>query len=187
MIPITDDTICFANNQQIKITGCATVYGNIEGQQHSVEVYVLEDTSHPLILGANYMQQHGLKLDFSNQSVTWNTCKVWAKKRTTIPPNSESILWGKVPKHLHTGYQGVCSGNSYAHKKKLLVALSVGVVSTNHMIPIKILNPTPNSLTIHKGKPIGEFQILDEKTQIHGTEPGKLPSGISHFCSHASF
>ena len=187
LIPITDDTICLANNQQIKITGCATVYGNIEGQQHSVEVSVLEDTSHPLILGANYMQQHGLKLDFSNQSVTWNTCKVWAKKRTTIPPNSESILWGKVPKHLHTGYQGVCSGSSYAHKKKLLVARSVGVVSTNHMVPIKILNPTPNSLTIHKGKPIGEFQILDEKTQIHGTEPGKSPSGISHFCSHASF
>ena len=95
------------------------------------------------------MQQHGLKLDFSKQSVTWNTCKVWAMKRTTILPNSESILWGKVPKHLHTGYQGVCSGISYAHKKKLLVARSVGVVSTNHMVPIKILNPTPNSLTIH--------------------------------------
>ena len=79
------------------------MYGIIEGKQHSVEVYVLEDTSHPLILGANYMQQHGIKLDFSNKSVTWNTCKVWAKKRTTIPPNSESILWGKVPKHLHTG------------------------------------------------------------------------------------
>ena len=55
------------------------------------------------------------------------------------------------------------------------------------MVPINILNNTPNSLTIHKGKPIGEFQILDEKTQIHGTEPGKSPSGISHFCSHASF
>ena len=49
LIPMTDDTICSANNQQIKITGGATVYGNIEGQQHSVEVYVLEDASHPLI------------------------------------------------------------------------------------------------------------------------------------------
>ena len=29
--------------------------------------------------------------------------------------------------------------------------------------------------------------MFDEKTQIHGTEPGKSPSGISHFCSHASF
>ena len=52
---------------------------------------------------------------------------------------------------------------------------------------IKILNPTPNPLTIHKGKPIGEFQILDGDTQIHGTEPGKSPSGMSHYCLHASF
>ena len=126
------------------------------------------------------MQQHGLKLDFSNQSVTQTKSKVWAKKRTAIPPNSESILWGKVPKHLHTGYQGVCSGSSYAHEQKLLVARSVGVVSTNYMVSIKILNPTSNPLTIHKGNPIGEFQILDGEIQIHCTEPGKSSSGMSH-------
>ena len=57
-----------------------------------MEVYVLEDTSHPLILGANYMRQHGLKLDFSNQSVTWTKSRVWAKKRTTIPRKFESIF-----------------------------------------------------------------------------------------------
>ena len=66
LITITGDTICLANNQQIKISGCATIYGNIQGQQHSVEVYVLEDRSHPLNFVANYMQQHWLKLDFSN-------------------------------------------------------------------------------------------------------------------------
>ena len=175
LVPITDDNIVLANNQQIKITEFSKVYGKIQGKQHSVDMYVLEDTPHPFILGANYMQQHGLKLDFSTQTVWSNTCKISAKKRTIIPPNSESILWGKVPKHLHTGYQGVCSGSSYAHKKKLLVARSVGVVSTNYMVPMKILNPTLTSLTIHKGKPVGEFQILDGESQIHNTEPGKTP------------
>ena len=87
-------------------------------------------------------------------------------------------FYGVVPKHPHTGYQGVCSGSSYVHKKKLLVARSVGVVSTNYMVPIKILNPTPNPLNIHRGKPVGEFQILDGDTQIHGTEPGMSPSGM---------
>ena len=66
LLPITGVTICFANNQEIKITGCTTIYGIIQSQQHSVEVYVLEDMSHPLILGANYMRQHGLKFVFSN-------------------------------------------------------------------------------------------------------------------------
>ena len=40
-----------------------------------MDVYDLDDTSHPFILGANYMQQHGLKLDFSVQTVRSNTCK----------------------------------------------------------------------------------------------------------------
>ena len=75
LIPITDDNIVLANNQQIKIIGFSKVYGKIQGQQHSVDVYDLDDTSHPFILGANYMQQHGLKLDFSNQTVRSNTCK----------------------------------------------------------------------------------------------------------------
>ena len=106
LIPITHDNIVLANNQQITFTGFSKVYGKIQGQQHSVDVSVLKDTSHPFILGANYMQQHGFKLDFSNQTVRSNTCKVWAKKRTIIPPNYQSILWGKVLKHLQTGYQG---------------------------------------------------------------------------------
>ena len=108
-----------------------------------MDVYVVEDTSHPFILGANYMQQHGLKLDFSNQTVRSNTCNIWAKKRTIIPPNSESILWDKIPKHLHTGYQGVCSGSSYAHKKKLLVARSVGVVLYGSYEDIKTYPNSP--------------------------------------------
>ena len=51
----------------------------------------------------------------------------------------------------------------------------MGVVSTNYMAPMKILNPTSTPITIHKGKPVGEFQILDGESQIHNTEPGKNP------------
>ena len=133
------------------------------------------------------MTKHGLTLDFSNQSVTSGTCKVWARKRTIIPANSEYILWGKVPKHLQTGYQGICSGSVYVHKQELLVARSIGVVSTNSMVPIKILNPTPNPLTIHKGKPIGRFQVLAEACQIHSAEPEKSSPGVSPACAQASF
>ena len=137
------------------------------------------DTSHPFILGAYYMQQHGLKLDFSNQTIWSNTCAVWAKKRTAISPNFESILCGKVPKNIHTGYQGVCSGSYYAHKKKLLFVRSVGVVSTIYMVQMRILNPIPP--TIHKGTPIGGFQILDGESQIL-----ENPSGMAQYCSNAS-
>ena len=51
----------------------------------------------------------------------------------------------------------------------------MGVVSINCMVPMKVLNPTPSPLTIHKGKPVGEFQILDGKSQIHKLNLGKNP------------
>ena len=64
LIPITDDNIVLANNQQIKITGFSKVYGKIQGQQHSVDVYILEDTSHPFILGANYCKFGNFRENF---------------------------------------------------------------------------------------------------------------------------
>ena len=51
LLPISDGNIVLANNQEIHITGCATIYGQIQDQKHSMEVYILEDTSHPLIFG----------------------------------------------------------------------------------------------------------------------------------------
>ena len=51
----------------------------------------------------------------------------------------------------------------------------MGVVSANYIVPMKILNPTPIPRAIHKGKPVGEFQILDGESQIHNTEPGTPP------------
>ena len=55
------------------------------------------------------------------------------------------------------------------------------------MVPIKILNSTPNPLTIHKGKPIGRFQILAGACQIHSAEPEKSSPGVSPACAQASF
>ena len=55
------------------------------------------------------------------------------------------------------------------------------------MVPMKILNSTQTPPTIYKGKPVGEFQILDGEIQIHNIEPGEKNSGVSHYCSNVSF
>ena len=77
------------------------------------------------------MNAHSIKLDFSNKTVNFTKCRIWAKKWVTITPNSETVLWDRVPKNICTGFQDACSGISYANRKKLLVARSLAVVSTN--------------------------------------------------------
>lgn len=184
LTPVIDDVIVLANNQEIHITGTAEIQATIQGQQHNIDVYVIKETSHPLLLGTQYMHSHGIKLDFSNKSVQFTNCKVWAKKRITLQPNSETILWGKVPKHANTGYQGVCSGSAYMQKKKLLVSRSLAVVSHDSMVPLKILNPTSQCLTICKGKPLGEFHVIDETYTVHDIGTDKQ---MTSHCSQASY
>lgn len=189
LTPMTEDAIILANNQEIQIVGYTKIQAIIQGKRHFIDVYVIHETSHPLILGVHYMQSHGLKMDFINKSVEFQNCKVWNKKRMTLPPNSETMVWGKVPKHVNSGYQGVCSGSSYVNKKKLLVARSLAIVSTESMVPLKILNPTSESLTIHKGKPLGEFTILDETCTVHdmGTDKRMTADVSTHNCSQANY
>ena len=148
-----------ANNQEIHICGLAQIQATVNKAKHNIDV--IEETSHPLLLGVQYLKQHGIKLDFSSKTLQFAKCKIYNKKQTTLAPNSETIVWGRVPKNICTGFQGICSGSIYVNKKKLLVARSLGVVSTTSLVPIKILNPTSESVQLHRSKPLGEFQILD--------------------------
>ena len=79
-------------------------------------------------------------------------------------------------------------------RKKLLVARSLGVVSTTSLVPIEILNPSSESVQLHRSKPLGEFQILDHTYDIHqsdnilGTVSENTPytAGQKFQCSHVS-
>ena len=62
-----------------------------------------------------------------------------------------------------------------------------GVLSTNYMVPTIILNPTPTTLTIHKEKPVCEFQILDVEVRFTIMNLGKPPQVCHIYCSNASF
>ena len=144
--PLPGDKIILANNQEIHSCGLAQIQATVNKANHNIDVYVIKETSHPLLLGVQYLKQHGIKLDFSSKTVQFTKCKIYTKKRMTLAPNSETIVWGRVPKNICTGFQGICSGSTYVNKKKLFVARSLGVVSTTSLVPIKILNPTSESV-----------------------------------------
>jgi len=87
-------------------------------------------------------------------------------KRLNFPPNSESIVWGKVPQYVCGGFQGVCSGSSIITKKGLLVARCLLTVSPSNMVPIKVMNPTTEAITLHRNRQLGEFNLLDDTINI---------------------
>ena len=106
-----------ANNQEIQIDDIATVTGIIEGNQTSFDVYILKDTSHPLILVTVYLRSNGVILNFNSLSVNFSKLKiVYPNRLNPPPPNSEFIDWGKVPQY-------VCGSKS----DRILVIMSLHV------------------------------------------------------------
>ena len=69
-------------------------------------------------------------------------------------------------------------------KKKLLVSRSLAVVSHDSMVPMKILSPTSQCLTICKFKPLGEFHVIDETYTVDDIGTDKH---MTSHCSQASY
>lgn len=130
-----DETIVLANNQEISINCFATVSAVISGQQQTFSVYVLKDTSNPLILGTEYLRTHGVTLNFDKMSVNASSSVFRSKKKITLKPNSEALIWGKIPKFLSPGLQGICTGSAHVSKKCLFMARSVSVISSDNTVP----------------------------------------------------
>ena len=110
------------------------------GDQHKILVYVLKNTSHPLILGTSYLTSQKIKLDFGEFSIKPRTANVRCMKRVVIPPNTEHLIWGQLPQNILYGQQGVCTNSKYILSKGLITPKALVTVSANKTVPIKVLN-----------------------------------------------
>ena len=86
--PINEE-IKLANNQHIKVIGTVDVKMRTEGNPiNTIKFYLLPKTSHPLILGMNYLRSRNITLKFNDYS-TSKHYKVKSDKRVRVDPNSK--------------------------------------------------------------------------------------------------
>ena len=152
--------IRLADNTKVKVVGVATILLTGSSGQHNIDVYILPNTSHPLILGTEYLHSNNIVLDFSNFSYNIKSARVQTHKRLTIPANSEMIIWGHLPDYIPHGLNGVCSNSTFSLGKGLILAKTLVTVSHNHKVPVKVLNPTSDNIVIPKDRIIAQFSSL---------------------------
>ncbi|CAC5371045.1 unnamed protein product [Mytilus coruscus] len=92
----TSEKIVLANNQSVNIIGVSRIKIQIPQGKHWILVHVFSQTSHPLLLGTDYLVSKKIMLDFSKLTVCSRFCKVKNQKRLSVLPNSEMMVWGKV-------------------------------------------------------------------------------------------
>jgi hypothetical protein len=98
--------------------------------------------------------------------VSQKVANVRCTKRITIPPHSEMVVLGKLPKNIVHGYRGFCENNKHILSRGLIVCKAVVTVSNNRTVPVKILNPGNDPVVIPKGKFISKFTELNKDYDI---------------------
>ena len=177
----TDEKIVMADNGSVAIDGTARIQlCTPSRRRHIVPVYIFKDTSHPLILGAEYMKSNNIILDFSKNSAFSDmkkSQKVKCKSTCIIQPNSECILEGKISSEVPVGTQGVCLGHSEMSLKGLLVAKGLVTCSPNHIIPVRIWNPSNEIVYVNKGSFLCTFSLCDNSVDVY---PLPCPPECAH-------
>lgn len=114
------EEIKLANGHHIKIIGTADLKIRTD-KVHTIKTYLLPKTSHPMILGINYLRSKHISIIFKDFP-SWNNYKIKADRRLLIDANSELIIWGQLSRYLSVGLQGVCVNNEFLLRKGLLLA-----------------------------------------------------------------
>lgn len=78
-----NNKITLANNQSIEIIGTTRVKIHV---RNGIQVYVRTKTSHPLILGTNYLLTHKCVLNISNMQINYKNFGMKSQRRIIIPP-----------------------------------------------------------------------------------------------------
>lgn len=98
-------------------------------------------------------------MDFGDLSVQTN-CNVKSQKPYSVAPNTEVLIWGKLPAKCIYGQHGICTNSSYLVKSGLWVAKAVVTVNKTNSVPLKILIPSNNTIFVPRGKVIATFQCF---------------------------
>ena len=159
--PDVEGQIILASNQSVKVLGTAKIKAKLPIGKTMLKVVVMQDSSHPLILGCSYLESKGIILDYQKYKISLSRTKVRTKKQITIAPHGEAFLWVKVPKKIPIGVQGLCTAHKLGLKHGLIIVKSVGTVSTKHTVPVKVMNVTDESVTLGTNKVLGKFDIID--------------------------
>ncbi|CAC5388073.1 unnamed protein product [Mytilus coruscus] len=146
-----NEKILFANNASINIVGTARIKIKVPTGKHWLHVYILSQTSNPLILGTNYLFTNKIVLDFGKLYINTKTVKVMSKTNF-CPCKFRIFMWSKLGKNVLYGTQGICTSSDYMNKIGLLTAKAVVSVDQKNSVPVKLMNVTNEPITIQEGK-----------------------------------
>lgn len=165
--PSENPQVKLANGQYVNILGTTRIHMQLPDRESNsvIPVFVLQELSHPIILGTQFLMSLGIVLDFKSMSVymdSYSHIKVRNANFVTLPPHSSMIVEAKIPKHVSIGLTGVCLPSEAMMNRGLMVAKSVALVDIGHTMPVKVLNVSDKNVNIGRNNVIAYFEPLND-------------------------
>lgn len=97
----------------------------------------------------------------------WSTC--------VIPPSSEAIIPASLDADFTPGVVGLLEGSErLIEHYQLQGAAALVILSADHTVPFRLINPTQQPVTLYKGTTLGIFLKTDDDIPVFSLET-KLP------------
>jgi len=170
------------NGQNMTILGQVPVPFTIGNKIYTVFALVADGLTYDVIIGKDFLQQFDAIINFKDSTLqltqppnhstfdsvqtkpSVNNATVHVLYTLELPARSETIIPGLVEGSL-SGTIGILEPlRLLADKLNICGASSLVTLSSNQIVPVQLLNPTTQPITLYRHAVLGNFIPLDEHT-----------------------
>ena len=180
------DSIKTANGDIVSVVGAISFsvkFGNIDYECNAV---IVPNLAYNIVLGRDFLQRHRAVIDVGNEKVTFlenNTVtfatgnsppvisEVQTAKTFVIDGSSEVIIPAILTSFPSEPVIGLIEGSpKLSDRYHLLCASTLCQPDADGKVTLRLLNPSSDSVVIHKGTSIGKFEEISDYDEIKPLE-----------------
>lgn len=167
-----------ADGKAVKVIGKVTLPVNLNGLTISVEMFVIAQLTKEILFGIDFLESTRAQIDCANRTITFFDSLVGVSILTphkmaqnlaclsfdcVLPPRTEALVELHVlrPSFNKCNFNGDCllQPLPVEQKQRHLICRSVVIPVFGNVI-CRILNPTDQYVSLNKGKPVAQLDML---------------------------
>ena len=153
-----------------------------------IHAYYSPILSYDLIIGYEFLRNARLTIDFGTlELIPPREYVIKAYSDISLEPSSETLVWGQLKGKLNAS-EGILLTHKTLHQMGYRITRGlVTIEESKPWVPVRILNPFPQKLTIRKGTKLATVEVLNKAYQICKVENNKEIANIAKSASQVRF
>lgn len=197
--PTSTLSVRTVNGDPMIVQGSVPVPLQIGHHTFTHNALVIENLLHDVILGKDFLERFKTIIDLEHHTISLHhefpfskhplptdeplpvnppLCSVHALKTYVLPPNSETLVCGKLSVPVPQGTVGIIDPRAeLSTRYHVCGAAELVSLSPSNTVPIRLLNPSTMPVTIYRRAQLGTFTATDK--DLLAISLSNQPSGVT--------